>query len=250
MQDDVLLSPRVNEENIFDIFKITSNSGFIGEFLNEAPDIAAWGFWPGSLWRFQFPKNLLSGTGVESWEAMKLALPPYADAKQKLARFGVGPITLVRSDDTEQPIFYHNPFGSGILQSEITTFYRDVLKFLVPEGSLTLDYPFVTAGPYSDFYILPKSSLAKFSHICGVLSAAGMFTEITVPTALALSVTDIVFKKDAEIELDWVEQARSSQVVLNMLKSNPRLMAVHPVKLSRQSDDFIETIANASAFSS
>jgi hypothetical protein len=245
VQDDVLLAPRLNEKNILDIFKLGKTSGFIGEFLQEAADIASWGFWPGSLWRSQFPKNLLSGTGVESWENIKNSLPSYTDAKQKLAKFGIGPITLVRSELTNQPLFHNNPFGTGILHSEISRFYSDVLRFLAPNGSITLDYPFVTAGPYSDFYIVPKSSLREFSHISGVLSAAGIFTEITIPTALALSVDDLVFKKDAEIELDWVEEARNPEVVLDMFASNPRLMAMHPVKLSLQSNDFIAYISSA-----
>ena len=243
LQDDVLLAPSLSEQNILKIFKLKETSGFIGEFLREAADIAAWGFWPGSLWRSQFPKNLLSGTGVESWAAIKEALPPHAEAERKFAKYGIEPIAFVRTDLIDHPLFYNSPFGVGASPTEISKFYSDLLRFLVPSGSITPDYPFVTAGPYSDFYILPKSSLNKFSHICGILSAAGIFTEITIPTALTLSVDDIVFKQDAGVELDWVEIARSPDVVLEMFQSNSKLMAMHPVKLSHQTDEFINLIS-------
>ena len=147
LQDDVLLAPSLNEHNILQIFKLKEASGFIGEFLHEAADIAAWGFWPGSLWRSQFPKNLLSGTGVESWDAIKETLPPKAEAEKKFAKYGIEPITFIRTNSIEQPLFYNSPFGDGASPPDISKFYSDFLKFLVPSGSITLDYPFVTAGP-------------------------------------------------------------------------------------------------------
>ena len=101
IHDDVLLSPGVNEANIDEVFSIQGGDAFIGGFKSSEPeDIGRWGYWPGTLWRMLNPRNLLSGTGVDSWHAAKMALPPAEDALRRVQKLGLGVKTLMRTGDS------------------------------------------------------------------------------------------------------------------------------------------------------
>ena len=126
------------------------------------------------------------------------------------------------------PVFETRP------REESVSLYESVFRALLPDGALTLDYPLVNAGPSSDFYILPRSVLPGFAHVCGVLSAAGCFTEVAVGTAIALSAPSLRLAAEAGLTLGWRSKALTVREAFQELKSDPTLAVVHPVKLSTQ----------------
>jgi hypothetical protein len=113
----------------------------------------------------------------------------------------------------------------------------DILRH---RGRHQLPYPAVMG--YSDLVVVPASGLAEFARLCGVFAAAGLFVEVAIPTALALSCSSIVRESETRwrgIELwdkadvrDLEERFDRDLAQLTHWLPNDALY-LHPVKLSR-----------------
>lgn len=94
IQDDVLLSPWVDEHNILDALGIRGLAeGSIGTILPMPADVGEWQHPAGSLWRMLRPGNVVSGTGTESLATVLAQLPPADEAARLAAAHGVPPTT-------------------------------------------------------------------------------------------------------------------------------------------------------------
>lgn len=95
---------------------------------------------------------------------------------------------------------------------------------------------------YSDLVSVPAAAMSTFCSICGVLAAVGMFVEVAIPTALALSCPRVrteadISRRGREIwdagECNALLAAHGFrlQPLLDAMSSD--LLYIHPVKLSR-----------------
>lgn len=102
------------------------------------------------------------------------------------------------------------------------------------------ELPVAFASGYSDLVVVPAPAVAEFARTCGVFAAMGLFVEIAIPTALALTVDRIVTEKDLSrrgLEL-WTAPdvaALEARCERNVARLPPEWLYVHPVKLSRWS---------------
>ncbi len=94
---------------------------------------------------------------------------------------------------------------------------------------------------YADFVIVPAEAIAGFCHYCGVFAAAGLYVELAVPTALALSCKKIICEKDTKWkgieywarEIDDFGRSRDYSIKKLYEGFTPEQLYVHPVKLSK-----------------
>lgn len=235
LQDDVLLSPALTEANLDQVFELSQDVAFIGNLMHSGTeDIGEWGFWPGTIWRLLNPRNLLSGTGVESWDEIKKLLPSSRDASEKLRALGVTPKRFVRTSASLSFPMVTAPLFAGCDAPKTRDFYENTLRNLAPDGALTLDYPLVSAGPSADFYILPRGSITSFAHICGTLCAAGAFVEVAIGTAMVLSANNVRRAADLGLSLVWSSTPLTVDDALTQMADDHSVVAAHPIKLSRE----------------
>jgi len=107
--------------------------------------------------------------------------------------------------------------------------------------SRNLRYPL--AYGYSDIFLVSRENLPIFARYCGAFAAAGLFVEIALPTALALSSRVIRTQKDSPLAggplwgpgvstLDRFDR----ELELLVQDFPPEWLFVHPVKLSEWND--------------
>lgn len=221
--DDLFLNPRLCETNLASELNLDDRSGFIKYLqpITEAP--FAWPHVAAAL------SALASNSGT-NW---KTELPDESEAVQLLAKHGlkVGELSL-------------RQFHRGIRPKQIVQLLNYVMMRFARNAKTLKSIvrpPYPLVAGYSDFVVVPASSLETFCHYCGVLAAANVFAELATPTALALSCERIVCEKDIKwrgVEL-WGDEinsfGRSRHYSLPALfeQFGEEQLYVHPVKLSR-----------------
>ena len=241
MHDDVLLSPALNETNLCEVLEVSSEAeGFTPSLAPVDSDIGWW-WWPGVLWRLLHPRNILSGTGLNSFEAALAALPPQEVARERMRRYGID--HGMRLTHTKRSVErWGNPAHFGVRDSaDQESFNRILLEGLFsgtgPGDAIELPYPIAMTGAYSDFSLIPKASLPEVAHIVGVLSAAGLFAELALGTAMALAMEKVRLADEIGLEFEWLLHDKiDPDVVLARMAEFPSLVASHPLKMSRVVD--------------
>lgn len=237
IHDDVLLSPWMNEKNIVaHLGLVNSGDAYIGDIYPVEADVGQWGFQIGSLWRIAHPRNYLSGTGVESFATVLRYLPPVGEAAERARALGIPPTTRLdyRPDSfqAELPLAYRY-FGAQ--NRSDPAFIRGLAERLFDSpapASADIPYPLACSGPWTDFYVVPRERLARFAHIAAILATAGLFVEMAAPTALMLTCDVIRKATDRNLFAQWSLEAASPREALTTLLHEPRLISIHPVKLS------------------
>lgn len=250
IHDDVMLSPWLDERNILKQLGIQSAAeGFIGA-INPVPrDVGQWGFQAGSLWRMIYPRNSLSGTGVDTFATMFAQLPPLAEAAKQAEKYGIPAQTsFVYSPETlsmwsNRGDFFFFSKGDPAGEARFAKLALDLLFHSEPPAQLTFPYPVAEAGPNTDFIVVPRAALASYAHIAGVLAAAGLFVEMAAVTALILSCDHVRTASDGDATLIWSPASVTPTAALDFLE-NEESVLIHPVKLSRveREDEFVARI--------
>ena len=228
--DDLILHPDINETNILSELKVSEDGAFLPwswgtitkmsmEWANTFPTINS----------FYLEDYLLHH--APDW---KRILPERDIAIQKLKKLGFtsGKLNykLLKGENKS----YNYP------RFNITL--KEYLKLLIKRRR-TPAYPLLTG--YSDMFIFPKNKLEKFSEYCELFRQMRLWVEVAIPTALVLTVDDLVFEKDTkwmgttywENENNEEMNERYEQVDFNFeelmksYKSNE--LYIHPVKLSK-----------------
>lgn len=248
--DDLILNPELNEHNYAQLMNLDAATSYIPDLkaLHEhAPaltlpgvDVQGPAFWSHTFQGITFYHNRL-GTQASS------ELPTPAEALARLAANGVHP----------RPLSYYNVFGPlkmpGTVQQAIDTvkdlwtYYVSWRRYKAPGHSdqLVLEYPL--AYSYSDIAVISSEVVQSFCHLCGVLAAMGLFVEMAVPTALALTGGRI--QTDATSPLKgqplWLlsdidaQGQRYDYRLADLLADFPAgQLYHHPVKLSKWKMDF------------
>ena len=108
------------------------------------------------------------------------------------------------------------------------------------KGRIPLPYPM--AMTYADLVIVPRESIERFAHLCGVFAAMRLWVEIAIPTALALSCDRIVQLLHGNqprrqiwtpTEVEDLERRAHHQVGRAFDVLGQDNLYIHPVKLSR-----------------
>jgi len=221
--DDLFLNPCLNETNLTAELNLDDRSGFIKYLqpITEAPFV-----WP----HVAAALSALTSNSGTNW---KNELPSENEAAELLARHGlkVGALSL-------------RQFNRGIRPKQIIQLINYVLMRFAG-GAQTLNAlahpPYPLIAGYSDFIVVPASTLESFSHYCGVFAAANIFAELATPTALALSCERVVCEKDIKwrgvelwgSEIDAFCKSRNYSIAALFQQFRADELYVHPVKLSK-----------------
>ena len=225
--DDLLLNPSLNEGNIVEALGLKSGTGYIKTLESLSNANLLWPSFADALFA------LGRGNGV-NWES---ELPSFDEAAAMFEKCGL-PVGRLRLGHLLRGI---KPWRFVLLLYYLVT--RLQKKAKRPQTDI-FGFPYPLAFSYSDFLVVPGDALDAFCHYCGVFSAAGLFAEIAIPTALVLSCQSIRLESEtrwqglevwAKDEVDAMEK-RNQLSLATLFESFPdNQLYVHPVKLSRWS---------------
>lgn len=164
--DDLILNPRLNEDNFESALEVNSTTGYIKSLASVDPLRYCW--------------HSAVNAAVDLLRAgfnYKSELPPAKEARERFERmgfrFGVGKPSIA------------NLIWCLKRSKSVPFWFMRLISMTGRESA----YPLL-AG-YSDFVTVPSTSIDRFVHFCGVFSAMNMFAEVAIPTALALAVDDV-----------------------------------------------------------
>jgi hypothetical protein len=229
--DDLILNPRLNEDNFESALGVDSTTGYIKSLA--------------ALDSLRYSWHSAANAAVDLLRAAfdyKSELPPTKEARERFERmgfrFGVGKPSLA------------NIMWCLKRAKSVPFWFMRLISMARRES----DYPLL-AG-YSDFVTVPSTCIDKFVHYCGVFSAMNMFAEVAVPTALALAVDDVRTelvrgdhfaspnaRRNPDVKMQGLEiwEGKSSEFAQQLGYNFSRLidefphdrLYVHPVKLSK-----------------
>ena len=183
--DDLILAPDINEDNVLQLLKMQGREIFaisVNPLNSEGMCV-----WPHA--RFSSVPFLKERT---QW---KNSIPNYQDALDKFQLFFDQPYLEEYTD-----AFFKN--GS----EQISQKEKD--DFIQRNGNgLAIPYPM--AYGYSDIFMIKAEAFFPIARLCGVFSAMNMFAEISLPTAIVLSVprSRVIFLADTgyNCKIEWDE---------------------------------------------
>ncbi len=240
--DDLILNPAINENNYQDYFNLTKDTSYIPEIhtLHNLTNNDTLRFLPVKSitgkprWHWCKIKELVENyehksNGVEN----ENEIPSYSQAKEMLNKHGY---------DVE-PVTYKDLHGDILPLTSATVKYTSHLTSYFKKFKLA--YPVV--GSYSDIVIVPKLSIKKFCHYCGVFATNKLFVEFAIPTALLLASEKVITEKEIgkRGSIYWLytpqELAKYNQDMKPFNQSLDELMRkfpsdklyIHPIKLSK-----------------
>ncbi len=223
--DDMLLNPKLNENNYYEHLRLNLNTSFIPGFitLHERDK------WPrvgeAFRWSIKYP-------GVEA----ENQLPDYEKALKIFQQFDLK-IKPLRFDQIWEKPNSMKDFVRIIYKDR--TYFLHYIKNKFTKKLYSLSYPIV--GSYSDIFVVSSKSIKLFCHYCGVFAATKLFVEVAIPTSLVLSAKEIVTEKDLELQgkAFWTEEQLSEldkyeSSLKQLLAEFPNnYLYLHPVKLSQ-----------------
>lgn len=237
--DDLILHPRLNEENIAEELRLTPEAGYIKSYAGLDADPPAWPYVPAFHWIFAMPAlvNLAEYCGVD-W---KRELPPVEEATSRFESYGIEPGSIRLG----------HLRGANQLRSVFLFFFyvykRLQLRCRTPPSEQQpplLGFPYPLAKGYSDLFVIPGAVLERFCHLCGVLAAMSVFAEIAIPTAMILCCARIVQEADTNWRgVAYWHPGEANDFAERFGHDYARLAAgfeedllyVHPIKLSQWS---------------
>lgn len=172
LADDIILDPKLNENNILDAFHMQNKKALTFSFCKlNSPGRFSWIHARYSSRPF-FHKSVL-------W---KESLCPYDQALVKFKNFFGSDY-----EETYKDSFFDKLPGET--EADYEMHKEEFLKF--NGNSLAIPYPMATG--FADAFCLSKDILPSISHTCGIFSAMNLFAEISFPTAIVLNIHQIVF---------------------------------------------------------
>jgi exonuclease III len=219
--DDLILHPEIDENNILERLNLGNDSGYIKELkpLHKVHH----------LWLDKY--NITTAFNNPGFDYLS-QLPPLAEQLVRLKNYNIE----FKKQSLRNLIDSQARFS--ILQiaryKNVGTTVTRLLRGYKPP------IPLVTS--YSDFFVVPKSSMKSFVHLCGVYGALNLWVEAAIPTALALSCENIVTEgersawKGTEIwgkknKTEFESKVKTSSELNNKFETFQ--LYIHPVKLSR-----------------
>lgn len=214
--DDMIINPRINEENLWECLGLKENECYIDGFIDLSKQKK---YWTRTLDALNYSPRV---RGVE----IHNILPSPRIAAERLKKFGIEVNKIPIISLLDNPLFQ---LKSG-----------DIIKriYHILAGR-KLKYPLV--GGYSDIFLVTSDCMESFVAYCGAFAATNLFVEFAIPTALALSTDKIKFNKDIKLKQGamWSEQDKAFLKEYNnqyssLIKNYPKeKFYLHPIKLSQ-----------------
>ncbi len=258
-QDDVLLNPRLNGRNLVNVFDLGPDEGFIDGFFPfpQLDKLNDWHWGLGVILKSLYPRSAFWGSGVD-FENLFRFLPPRQAMLDIMARHGFTPERMSSLGDKDIETFARGVspdclFG-GLKDQDpdrcarntgiIGDLFTSAFEYAGTANALDLRYTFAMCGPQADFYIIPKTGLARYAHISGVLGANQIFAEVATPTALLLSADHVRTTADVGVNMSFYLQADGygEPEALAKLFESPNFLGAHPVKLSKFSNNYMRLV--------
>lgn len=171
--DDMLLNPHLDERNIVAELGLDAETAYIEDLVPVTAQQSLWRHTGNAFDAFSYAYSGTSHNGE---------LPETEEALGRYAALGISydPSFSLRTArqwvsarDLDR-LLHHPPY-----RSQVWHFLR---RRRIP-------YPLLKA--YSDFLVVPGTSIRRFCHLCGVFAAMRLFVEIAIPTALALTCASV-----------------------------------------------------------
>ncbi len=233
--DDMIIHPKINENNYRDFFEVEDGQSYISE-LRPLQDMGT--FWIGTLSAFFYFKK-------QKYVEVSQEIPSERDAILLLEKQGVNIRPLSRKE-----IFGTFTLSINSLGNKARLLLRLLTKIRHPfKNYYSLPYPMV--GSYSDILLVSSDSIKQFAHYCGVFASTLLFAEVAIPTALALSsqkrvqVDNNLRRKGRAYwqgegpfyyseEYNWNQIEKKYRSLDDMIERFPDdQLFIHPVKLSK-----------------
>ena len=221
--DDLILRGDLNESTITSALGLDANTGYIKELLPLGKTKRDWTHALSALRALK--KNRF--VEFEAW------LPDRRAAEEQL-----------RAARVAAPDLHARELWPRLWQSwrhDRKPVFLDNLLYVMHHHRCGLPrLPLLAA--YSDLVAVPAAAMTSFCALCGVFAAMGMFVEVAIPTALALSCQRVHTEADiarhgreiwdaAECETLLATHHFSLESLLDAMPSE--LLYIHPIKLSR-----------------
>lgn len=210
--DDLILNPSLNESNIIETFNCEPDKGYIKslELLSKRKKL------------FRVPK-----TGIYFYNGK---FTPWYKLKESnhaiYIKDAKGKLKSNRFLETERYLMDVEKWKAKLRNLGIS---REEIENSGEKYPLLLSF--------SDLIIVPKSGIEKFCYYCGLFAAANLHVELAAPTALAMSIENLVTEKD----LKWKGMQHSLNEKKIFTQANlegafkKRITYIHPIKLSNVS---------------
>lgn len=249
--DDVLINPKLCEANFHSTFPLEQDEGFIPLTDFNKDEYGAWCWYYATVPKLLYPMSFVFGTGIEA-ATLQRFLPNPDDLRRKFEASGVAyadSVELVPRDlhdhvpglPSHLAIMGRSNVANPETLDHLSLELKASLFALIAEAdrrtrnedhdaSTTVDLPVPISfsKAYTDFYVVPRSALNDFIHYVGVAAAANLFVETLTPVALFAACRRVRTARD--FNLDFQFYGFTGRSLREMV--SPKLVAVHPIKLS------------------
>jgi hypothetical protein len=272
--DDIIMNPEFSQDNIIEKLNLDANSGFIYNCRPMAYETLFCWDWSYSSIRHMFFNK--SGCEYQKF------VPSLQDAQKRFEKHGLPSKNMTQKGlEKIQKFFvkdlydyYRYDFSflykKGI-GSFLSKFFLAVLRKLgfypfnnTKKTSMTFrklvktsgykyiaeqlrkedkdDYIYPLACGYSDFFVIPHKNINEFLHLSSVFASIRVFVEVSVPTAMALTLDKIVTSKDIGCLPNFVSEefAQQHEYSIKNLEENwdKSTLFCHPIKLSKWKESY------------
>lgn len=234
LADDLILNPKINENNFRTYFPVDDDTAYIKELvdLNSVNE-----YWV----RMEEAVRYNPNKPINRID-LKDLLPSFTEAARRLQLHGLTVSDKIMAFDA----VYKRSQLLGVSLQKVISFFVSILKLIksrwlfIKNQGVRLYYPLV--GGNSDIFLIPSAVLKRFSYLCGIFASSDLFVELAIPTALVLSANKIVTEKDTKIKgiaIKGQEAIHQFEMKFdanldNFLNQFPdEAHFVHPIKLSR-----------------
>lgn len=222
--DDLLLNPKINENNYTEYLKLDGYTSFVPGFMSLHKLDFIWSHTNDAL------KYNLSPYGIEA----KSMMPSFEEAILLFKKFNL------EVDFLKFEQLYQKPNFEYSIQSlkRLAGYKVKKIKSKLKKEKFKLSYPIV--GSYSDIFVVSSNSIKEFCLYTGVFAATNLFVELAVPTALVLCAEKIVTEKDLDLKGKALWSKEDYEILdkfnynLTSLQNNfpKNHLYIHPIKLS------------------
>ena len=228
--NDLLLTPKISGSTFSTQYCLDAGTILIAGIgdLSATLNSWSWGFRAAVNWLQ--PRSLFAGGA----EMAKSFLPSREEAQARARALGLSDTTALLPASEEAltklpPIF--------------RTIHDDIFTKRAADGSLQpidMGYPLFTG--YCDFFAIPVPLLADWFDVLGPLSAMQLFSEVAIPTGIALTAKRVISLRDLGKggQILWGnERGTIDDIKWVADRFNQGDVFIHPMKFNTFSDSYL-----------
>lgn len=216
--DDMIINPKINENNLFEFTGIPENFTFITDYRDNV----------NCKYKVPLYKSIIK-PGVEVDKLLPQKKDAYSNIRSK------GGYVFPEKKIVLKFILYH------LIHFNFSTVYHGCYYLLNKKKKDV--YPILWG--YSDILIIPHAAMDNFCLYCGAFAALNLFVEYAIPTSIFLSSDNIIFGN--QLKLKFISQLYnlgeegqkefenhykfSLDLLIKEYPSNT--FFIHPIKLSK-----------------